>query len=174
MPTFTVFSLPAVVARRRVLNSIFFCLHNGGFICHLSYCILASKAHAHAAGWGGFFGNNKPGFVLVCFSFFSLLFSLHPFPPIFPLKEVTDALEGLLRGLRSCFAWIIPFSPFPIPGCSKNCRDFFTNGVLNLVLGYRIFCLLHCPFFFFFFLHSLANIFLYYLFCILGLCVYPM
>lgn len=56
MPMFTVLSLP-VVARRRVL--FFFRLHKGGFICHLSYCILASKVHAHAAGWGGFLGGDK-------------------------------------------------------------------------------------------------------------------
>lgn len=156
MPTFTVFSLPAVVARRRVLNSIFFCLHNGG---SMSFVLLyPSIQGACSCSWlGWFLWRQQTRVCFSFFSFFSFLFSLHPFPPIFPLKEVTDALEGLLRGLRSCFARIIPFPPFSIPGCSKNCRDF-SKWCLESCFGISYFCLC-TTLFFFFFLHSLANIF---------------
>lgn len=117
----------------------FFCLHNGGSICYLSSCILSIQG-ACSCSWLGRFlwqqQTNKPGFALAHFSFVCIHFLSYS-----PWGKVTDAL-GCYGGLRSCFARIIPFPPlfFPCSWLIKNCRYFFfTNGVLNLVLGYRIF-----------------------------------
>lgn len=93
----------------------------------------------------------------VCFS--SFFFCLHPFSFIFPLKE-SNGCPWLLRGPQVVFCSDNTLPPPPLFFCSwliKNCRYFFfTNGVLNLVLGYRIFCL--CTIFLLF-LHTLVSFF---------------
>lgn len=61
-------------------------------------------------------------------------------------------------GLRSCFARIIPFSPFPVPGCSKNCRGFH-KWCLESCFGISYFLSLHYLFFIFFLAHSSGFVF---------------
>jgi len=75
-----------------------------------------------------FLGGGRPGFALVTFSF--CLFSLHLFLFMFPLK-VTVFTMGKVRVIFLFPSW---------RGClKKKIQNWdLTNGVLNIVLGYRI------------------------------------
>lgn len=86
----------------------FFCLHNGGSICHLFSFILSIQGACSCSWLGRFLWQQQIRFALVRVSF-----CLHPFPFIFPWKE-SNGCSWLLRGLR-CFARIIPPSPFSFP-----------------------------------------------------------